>query len=251
MFSHESIRCRHRYGVHLSKEEVADLVAPHPDAPELVSSWFAHHGVPSSSVSITHGGSWLSLSGVPLTQANALLGASYQLYRHTETNEVVLRTTGYALPAALHDHVQTIAPTTYFGSPDALQQTSRLMPNGPALPKGDLELHNASAALSSRDASDCSGTMTPTCLRQLYNTIDYEPQAQGGNELGIAGYDGEFPSQSDLTQFMRLFRPDAAGATFSAWIINGGADDQTNPGSEVRTVLHAMVYVPVTCKHTG
>jgi hypothetical protein len=124
------------------------------------------------------------------------------------------------------------------------------MRNGLVLPNGDLELQNASAPLSPRDASDCFDKMTPTCLRQLYNTIDYEPQAQGGNGLGIAGY-GESPSQSDLTQFMGLFRSDAAGATLSARVINGGADDQTNPGIEVGTVLHAMAYVPVTCKHTG
>ena len=250
-FTHEPICCQHRYGAHLSKEEVADLVAPHPDTLELVGSWLAHHEVPSSSVSITHGGSWLSLSRVPLAQANALLGASYKLYRNTETDEIVLRTIGYALPAVLHHHVQTVAPTTYFGSPRALRQTSRLVMNGPTLPKGDIELQNSLTALSSGTSvpSNCSDTITPTCLRLLYNTIDYEPRAQGENELGIAGYLGQFPSQLDLTQFMGLFRPDAARAAFSAVTIKGGTDDQNHPGVEVRTVLPPMVHVSVTCEH--
>ncbi|SRR6266702_3837197 len=34
---------------HLSKEEVAKLVAPHPDTLELVNSWLEHNGVTSSS----------------------------------------------------------------------------------------------------------------------------------------------------------------------------------------------------------
>ncbi|KAI9449670.1 hypothetical protein BJY52DRAFT_226396 [Lactarius psammicola] len=46
-----------KYGAHLCKEEVAELVALHPDTLELVNSWLEHHGMPSSSVSSTHGGS--------------------------------------------------------------------------------------------------------------------------------------------------------------------------------------------------
>ncbi|KAI9450476.1 hypothetical protein BJY52DRAFT_1215478 [Lactarius psammicola] len=40
------LRCR--YGTHLSKEQVAQLVASHPDTLELINSWLEHHGVPFS-----------------------------------------------------------------------------------------------------------------------------------------------------------------------------------------------------------
>src|SRR6266702_3873760 len=118
---------RFRYGAHLSKEQVAELVAPHQDTLELVHTWLEHHGVPSSSISTSHGGGWLTITGVPVSRADELLCASYQLYKHTGTNEteVILRTVGYALPAALHTHVQTIAPTTHFASPRTLLQTPR------------------------------------------------------------------------------------------------------------------------------
>lgn len=107
-----------KYGSHLSKEQVAELVAPHPDALALARSWLEHHGVPhAATTTTTHGGAWLTVIGVPVSRANALLGASYQLYRHAETRETVLRTPSYALPAALLAHVQTVAPTTYFGPP--------------------------------------------------------------------------------------------------------------------------------------
>lgn len=125
------LRCR--YGAHLSKEEVAELVAPHPNTLELVHSWLAHRGVPASSISRTHGGSWLKLSGAPVSQANELLGASYQLYRYAGTNDTVsLRTVSYSLPRALHIHVQTVVPTNFFAFARTLQQTQKMDPVGAA-----------------------------------------------------------------------------------------------------------------------
>ncbi|KAI9428541.1 hypothetical protein H4582DRAFT_2067093, partial [Lactarius indigo] len=65
--------------------EVADLVAPHPETLRLLNSWLQHGGV-ASPVSITHGGGWVTITDIPVSQANDLLGASYQLYRHTDAN---------------------------------------------------------------------------------------------------------------------------------------------------------------------
>ena len=110
--------CHCRYGEHLSKEQVAKLVAPHANTLELVGSWLKQNGVSSSAVSITHGGSWLTVSGVSVSQANDL-DASYQLYQHAAGSTIVLRTISYGLPAELHAHVQTIVPTTYFSVPHA------------------------------------------------------------------------------------------------------------------------------------
>ncbi|KAH8992576.1 hypothetical protein EDB86DRAFT_3103496 [Lactarius hatsudake] len=69
-----------RYGSHL-----AELVAPSPDTFELVNSWLKHHGVSPSSISGTHGGGWLTVSSVPVSQAKEML-ASYQLARCTCAN---------------------------------------------------------------------------------------------------------------------------------------------------------------------
>jgi tripeptidyl-peptidase I len=230
----------YRYGAHLSKEQVAELVAPHPDTLELIGSWLAHHEVPSSAVSITHVGNWLTIYDVPLTKANALLGAEYQFYHHAETNETVIRTISYALPAALHEYVQTVAPTTYFGTLRALRQTSKLVLNGPKLPNGDPELQDASATfvLGTPVPPSCSSAITPTCLRMLYSTLTYLPQATSKNKLGVTGYLREFASQSDLSTFLTRFRSDAAPAQFSVVTINGGINNQSQPGMEVRQALY-------------
>jgi tripeptidyl-peptidase-1 len=81
---------RFRYGAHLTKEQVAQLVAPHPDTLGIVNSWLEYNGVQPSSISTTHGGGWLTVTGVSVSQADKLLGASYRLYRHAETNDTIL-----------------------------------------------------------------------------------------------------------------------------------------------------------------
>jgi tripeptidyl-peptidase-1 len=247
----------YRYGAHLSREQVAELVAPHPDTLELVGSWLAHHEVSSSAVSITHGGNWLTIYNLPLTKANALLGAEYQFYHHAETNETVIRTISYALPTALHEYVQTVAPTTYFGALRAFRQTSKLGLNGPKLSNGDLELQDASVAFvpGTPVPPSCSSAITPTCLRMLYNTLTYLPQAASKNKLGVTGYLREFASQSDLTSFLTLFRSEAAPAQFSVVTVNRGINNQSQPGLEVRPVLYVegdkWVDLGVIYRHTG
>src|SRR6266702_5278720 len=211
---------RHRYGAHLSKEQVAELVAPHPDTLELVNSWLEHHGVPSSSVSTTLGGNWLTVVGVSVPQANDILGASYQLYQHAETSDTVLRTISYSLPEALHGHVETVVPTTYFGSSLSSGKRPRMRPGAAAVARANAGSGSLVTALSSREE-----VITPSYLRLLYHTLGYEPAATDRNVLGIAGYLGQFPSPQDLTIFMHEFRTDGDDATFTVVQINGGSYD--------------------------
>ena len=123
---------RFRYGLHLSADQVAELVRPFPDTIELITAWLNYHGIRSSSISTTHSGAWLTVSNVLVSQANQLLGASYQLYRNANTNDTIVRTVGYALPAALHTHIKTVAPTTYFASKRVTREALSRRNFGPA-----------------------------------------------------------------------------------------------------------------------
>ncbi|KAH9049267.1 subtilisin-like protein [Lactarius deliciosus] len=225
-----------RYGAHLSKEQVAEVVAPHPDTLELVSSWLGHYDIPSSSISMTLGGNWLRVVGVPVSQANRILGASYQLYKHVETNDTVLRTISYSLPEVLHGHIQTIVPTTYFGSPLTERMRPRLHPSTAVEARGE-----AGSVLSSRDEDG----ITPSYLRWLYKTRGYAPKATDRNALGIAGYDGDFPSPQDLALFMTEYRTDGEDATFTVTQVNGGGYDPGTPALEANLDIQyaeAMAY---------
>ncbi|KAH8992896.1 Pro-kumamolisin, activation domain-containing protein [Lactarius akahatsu] len=191
-----------RYGMHLSREQVADIVAPHPNTVQLVHSWLEHHRVTSSSVSVTYGGGFLTVTGVSVSQANDLLGASYQLYTHTKTNETIVRTLGYSLPVVLHGHVQTVAPTTFFFSPLMQWQTPRKRSGVAAVRPGK--------SPSRRDDAD----VTPAFLRWLYSTVAYVPSAMDRNKVP-------------------LLLDDGIDATYVVESVNGGEYDPNNPGEEV------------------
>ncbi|KAH9062405.1 subtilisin-like protein [Lactarius vividus] len=217
-----------RYGKYLSKEQVAELVSPPSGTLKLVNSWLEYHGVPSSSVSMTHGGTTLTLSGVSIIQANALLGASYQLYRHVETNETVVRTVGYALPAALHGLVQTVVPTTCFSTPHTQWQSPRKRSGGATAVLKKPVSGEPVTVLSSRNGD----LTTPSFLRFLYKTTEYRPAAPDRNALGIVGILNEYPSLDDLTMFMSVYRSDGTDAEITVIRVNGGGYDPTNPAVE-------------------
>jgi tripeptidyl-peptidase-1 len=70
------------------------------------------------------------------------------------------------------------------------------------------------------DAS-CNNTITVSCLRQLYNAVDYNTSATNGNALGITGYLNESTNNVDLQQFYRLQNPFAYGSNYTSVSING------------------------------
>ncbi|KAH9060371.1 subtilisin-like protein [Lactarius deliciosus] len=231
-----------RYRAHLTKEQVADFVAPRPETLELVNSWLEHHNISSSSVSTTHGGSTLKLNGVSVTQANTLLGASYQVYRHVEIGETIVRTVGYSLPRALHWHVLTVAPTTSFVSPRAQWQTPRNDSSGETVGPAKSGSGEPVTTLSGRAKVDFA---TPSFLRWLYDTEAYTPNAMNVNALGVVGLLGDSPSPADLAAFMRKYR-DADDATYYKVVkINGGGYDPTHPHEEANLDIQyaeAMAY---------
>ncbi|KAH9037110.1 subtilisin-like protein [Lactarius pseudohatsudake] len=227
-----------RYRAYLTKEQVADLVAPHPETLELVNSWLKHRGISSSSISMTHGGNTLMLKGVSVTQANTLLGASYRLYRHIERGETIVRTVGYSLPVALHWHVLTVAPTTSFVSPSMQWQTPRNRSERARKPTSG----EPATVLSSRAKVN---PVTPSFMRWLYDTEAYTPNTRGENVLGIVGFLGDYPSQADLGAFMRKYRSEAGDATFTVVEVNGGGYDPTHPHIEANMDIQyaeAMAY---------
>ncbi|KAH9041950.1 hypothetical protein EDB84DRAFT_1436504 [Lactarius hengduanensis] len=161
-------------------------------------------------------------------RGDALVEALYEIsdpehsryvYKHVETNDTVLRTISYSLLEVLHGHIQTIVPTTYFGSPltEGMSLRPRMHLSTAVEARG-----KAGSVLSSRDEDG----ITPSYLHWLYKTLGYVPKATFRNALGIAGYDGDFP------------RP--AGPS-----INGGGYDPGIPALEANLDVQyaeAMAY---------
>ena len=189
LFSLPTIKLR--YAQHLTKEEAQNLVAPHPDSVIAVDSWLESHGIdPLNSVHRSAGGDWVTLR-IPVDLAEKMLGTKYNVYRHTATGEEIVRTLSYSVPKELYEHIDVIAPTTYFTTVKSMKVTSFLQPvvsnmvqDTTPVPKGTV-------------AASCNSTITPACLRALYKTFDYEPTQTHINKLAVAGYLGEFANYAD------------------------------------------------------
>ncbi|KAH8980549.1 subtilisin-like protein [Lactarius akahatsu] len=243
------LRCG--YGAHLSKEQVAQLVAPHPNALELINSWLRHYAVPSSSISTTHGGSWLKLTGVPVSKANELLGASYQVYRRIGTNDsTILRTVGYGLPSVLHAHVQTVIPATYFASTGTLRQTPRRRTVRATEDVSSRELVTVLPSRDDDDDDDDDDGIEPSDLRWMYGTAEYVPAAMDRNLIGITGHLNDHPSPEDLKAFMTECRMDAEDATYEVALINGGGYDSSHPASEANLGMQYSQAIAYPTPHT-
>ena len=200
---------RFRYRAFLSKEQVNELLRPSPDTVELVSAWLLHNGIPSSSISMTHGGTWLTVSDLRVTQASQLLGASYQLYRNMKANETIIRTVGYSLPEVLHRHVQIVMPTTHFFSMEMTVQTPHRRIFGPApaeAPAASGKPGTVQARQPPPEPPPEPPIVQPADLRWIYGTIEYQPIGYypGQNSLAVVGI--RLPREQELAEFMNEYR---------------------------------------------
>ncbi|KAF8270929.1 peptidase S8/S53 domain-containing protein [Lactarius quietus] len=231
----------HIYGEYLSREKVAELVAPHPRTLELVISWLKHNGIPPSSVT-RQGGNTLMLKAVPVSKANTLLDASYQVYRHVESHETIVRTVGYGLPAALHEHVQTVVPTTAFVPSLKHLQTPRNLSGGAESGFVRPALGERTTMLSSRVQPEVE-IIDPQTLRWVYGTALYVP-TNDDNAVALVGTAEDYPSRADLAIFMDKYRTDAVTASFYIKQFNPGppnSDPVTEPDANIQ-YLEAFVF---------
>lgn len=195
-----------RYGDHLSPEEVESLIRPTSETSNLVHEWLEQNGFSSNDLTHTSGGDWITVS-MPVEKAEELLQTKYSIYMH-EDGTYLVRTPEWFLPEYLHEHIDTIQPTNSFFRPNPMGRL--VMPAEETT--GDLPQMNV-VSQDPAVAKACNVSLvTPTCLRTLYGTIDYKPQAAGKNKVGICNYLNETGNRSDTSLFLQQYRPDAVSA---------------------------------------
>lgn len=70
------------------------------------------------------------------------------------------------------------------------------------------------------------GNGTTACLRALYGTSDYTPQALSTNRIGVFSMMDDSPNYADLAIFMRSSRPDIAEMSVDIIDISNATNDQ-------------------------
>lgn len=161
-----------------------------------------------------------------VSTADKLLDAEFAWYSYVDAENPdapKLRTLAYSVPDALAPHVDLVQPTTRFGH--LARHRSTIFEKVILDEAVDAQLKEQAAnAATTTDAAPCTTTVTPACLKALYN-IAYTPATEG-NLVAFASYLEEYARYSDLAAFETAQVPAAVGQNFSVTLINGGLDDQ-------------------------
>ncbi|KAF8891614.1 family S53 protease-like protein [Gymnopilus junonius] len=223
------------YGQHLTKEQVEAFVAPTSDTVSLVNEWLSSNNITPATVSPA--GDWLQFT-IPISQANSLLGADFQVFTHGETGKQFVRTLSYSIPAVLQGHVDVVHPTTTFDNPFVHLPFVDV-------PKSNKRDEDAAALEARAVPSSCASTITPACLQALYG-IPTTPATQSSNVLGVSGFIQQFANKADLTTFLKNLRPDIPSTTtFTLETLDGGQDTQTASQAGVEANLDTQYTIGV------
>lgn len=90
----------------------------------------------------------------------------------------------------------------------------------------------------------CNQTISVQCLRDLYGTADYTANPDNGNRLGITAYLEEVANREDLQTFLSAQRPEAAGTTFTEYLVNGGLNPQFNDAANSSGTMYVLLSDP-------
>ncbi|KAF7939315.1 uncharacterized protein EAE97_007395 [Botrytis byssoidea] len=191
------------YGNHLDIDEANALFAPSADASSAVTSWLTSAGARN----IVSDGSTISFA-TTIEKANSMLNASFKSY--TSNGVTKVRTTQYSVPDDVAEHIELISPTTYFG---------KTVANAPT----KVTKRTTSPSKVTVDAS-CSTSITPKCIKELYNIGNYTPSVSSGSRIGFGSFLNESALYADLFQYESYFG--IPEQNFTVTLINGATNDQ-------------------------
>lgn len=249
-----------------------------------MKDWLLDHGIHDFSYSSTR--DWIDIN-IPVHLAESLLDTEYYIYRHVDDETTVLRASRWSLPMHLHDHVDAVYPTNaFFGSKrraNHLKSRSEVPSMGlgeNGSPTYDDLVKIDRTEMGHMDIPDikdlpenpspsqaCNRLATsPLCLRTLYGTLDYTPQAPEKVRVGLVNYLDQVNNQSDIEIFLKRYRPDAVGAAYKikTEIVAHGSNQQTTVTAEqaartvglegnlnAETVIGLAYPIPVTAYNVG
>ena len=228
------------------------LFAPSKDSESKVISWLQKSGAQNIESDGTNV-NFLTTVG----NANSMLNTKFKAYTNGKTTK--LRTTGYSLPDDLHESVDLIDPTTYFGNTKAHAVLPR---SGPTPVRSEPPTKRAfnkacETTLTFDNGKEVYPVIGPQCLMELYNTVGYKADPKSGSTIAFGNFLNESASYSDLKQFEKIYKIPSQSFKINA-LINGGVNNQ-NPQTEmdgeanldVQNIIGLVDGLPVSAYITG
>lgn len=217
------------YGKHLKRDELKTLLRPESDATQTVLQWLNSSGIPESDV--IEDGEWIRFS-TDIQRAEEMLGTYFGVYHHPSRVGGKIRTRQYSLPEEVAKHVDMIQPTTRF--------------HGAVLPREQeplpIELRasrkNLDVTPEARFSPNCDSSITPSCLRKLYNMpLAPENTTVAHGYIGIAGFLQAHARYDDFPLFATKYAPWLTGTNFTKETIKDEPHHQSYGSSSVEANL--------------
>ena len=155
------------------------------------------------------------------------------------------------MPEELHQYIDMVQPTTRFG---------QMRPERSQV----LDVHRVGAVDpqslfdAAGSATDCNTSITPQCLKLLYNIQGF--RLNDNETAGFAAFNNfleEYPRYTDLAAFETAYAPYASGEKFTWTSIAGGklgqnsAKDSVEANLDAQYLLSVGYPVPVHAYSTG
>jgi hypothetical protein len=97
-----------RYGQHLKRDELKDLIKPRAESTATVLSWLEQSGVEARDIHAD--GEWINFYA-PVKRAEAMMATSFKTYQNEARPDVKkIRSLGYSVPAEVRSHIDMIQP---------------------------------------------------------------------------------------------------------------------------------------------
>ncbi|KAJ5308786.1 hypothetical protein N7508_004165 [Penicillium antarcticum] len=200
------------YGQWLEKHEI-DAQFPVVEDSSVVR-WLKSSGISN----FARDGALLNFTGSVET-IGSLLNTSFAYYQNGDS--VKLRTTEYSIPDDLAGYIDLISPTVFFG------KTRSAIP----VPSSSQNVQNKHRASSTEISPACQTSITPSCLKEMYNIGDYTPEPAAGSRVGFGSFLNQSAQYSDLEAYESRFG--IPSQSFTVELINGGVNNQSASKSDI------------------
>lgn len=226
------------YGKHLKRDELKAMLRPSAEATDAVMNWLKASGVERRD--ILEDGEWVNYIAT-VEQAEKMMNTTFSVYRNTARNVDKIRTLEYSVPSDIYQHIEMIQPTTRFVAMRGQKTTGAIYSE--IIRIGAADKVDLSAARDGLNVTACNATITPACLRSLYNINDYRPSQKSKAFVGVNGFLEQFARFDDLAQFEKLYAQYAIGQNFTWTSVNGGVLPQDSPEDSVEANLDIQYTV--------
>ncbi|KDN41340.1 subtilisin-like protein [Tilletiaria anomala UBC 951] len=219
----------------LTPEELAEYVTPAAADIEAVKSFLTSNGVPESAISFSKNSDLVTVQ-TNVAQVSKMFGNT-KLYDFSYLGKTFSRAKQLTIPSSIANAVQDVAPLTIF-------QTVKTGPAKRSTISPHAALANSTAvdSVAATPTSCTSAYITPQCLRDLMGTSSYTPTPVSGQiDVTVLGFIGQYVSQSDLTGFLKSYRPDAASYQIPIKNAAGGQNNPSSPGVEAMLDVEYVV----------